>query len=523
MTISQESTTTVATTAAAAATNGAAAAGIGEQRPYILVVSHTLTGHLTPMSRVVSALHSRGWNDIFFLAPTAHRARIEASGAVFLPLRDDADLNDQRYYEDPPLGAAAYYALPWYERVMVDFEHQCIRTLPTQWACFKDALRGLREKDPKREVLVLAEGFFWGALPLRYGAPLDVEGQTEEESERQRPRSICVSVTVPTIRSKDLPPYGYPFPFDPSPTGRSLNARLWERSWAKRAAPLLTLLNETMRLVGATRPIDDKIFLEGATYLCHERVLQLGVPGFEYPRSDWSGRFQFAGLVHSAMTKKGGKDPDFSWWKDIVANSALERGDPRRKKVLVVTQGTVEINLEDLTLPTIRAFAAASSSSPSLPGSNLNSHSIAGNNDVLIIAILGWKNARLLDAKGNEISTPPNALLADYLSYDAALQHADVWIHNGGFGAVCHGIAHGVPMVVAGEGMDKGEDARRVAWSGCGVDVGTAKPSVEQVRDAVARVLGDQKFADRMRELRAESEALDSGEVIEEALLGLLD
>ena len=49
---------------------------------------------------------------------------------------------------------------------------------------------------------------------------------------------------------------------------------------------------------------------------------------------------------------------------------------------------------------------------------------------------------------------------------DAALAHADAWVHNGGFGAVCHGLAHGVPQVVAGEGMDKGENAARVARSG---------------------------------------------------------
>lgn len=524
----------------ATATAAAVAAGNAEQqqqRSTILIVSHTLTGHLTPMTRVVSALRSRGWDDLFFLAPTAHRARIEASGAVFVPLRDDADLNDQRYYEQPPLGYEAYNALPWHERVLVDFEHQCINTLPTQWACLKAALRDLRSgrRDSRsgsgRKVLVLAEGFFWGALPLRYGAPLGFEEDGETEAEIERPRSICISVTVPTIRSQDLPPYGYPFPFDASPSGREFNACLWERSWARRAAPLLALLNEKMRAAGATKPIDDAIFLEGANYLCHERVLQLGVPGFEYPRSDWPSGFRFAGLVQGAMKgAQQGKQPGFPWWGEIVANSARERDDPLRKKVVVVTQGTVEINPEDLILPTIRAFAATSSPSspspspfpsPSSPSTSSTSTSISSNN-VLIIAILGWKNARLLDGKGTEVPVPANARIADYLSYDAALAHADVWLHNGGFGAVCHGIAHGVPMVVAGEGMDKGENARRVAWSGCGVDVGTARPGVAQVRDAVARVLGDGKFRARMDELRKESEGLDSGAVVEEALLGLL-
>ena len=80
---------------------------------------------------------------------------------------------------------------------------------------------------------------------------------------------------------------------------------------------------------------------------------------------------------------------------------------------------------------------------------------------------------------------PVNVRVADYLTYDAALSHADAWVHNGGFGAVCHGLAHGVPQVVAGEGMDKGENAAHVARSGCGVDLRTGRPGPDAVARAV--------------------------------------
>ncbi|RYP70658.1 hypothetical protein DL769_004904 [Monosporascus sp. CRB-8-3] len=479
-------------------------------QPFILIVSHALTGHLAPMIRIASALHARDW-PVSFLGPTAHRSRIEASGAVFFPLLGDADLNDKLYYERPP--TADYGSLPWWERVLVDLERQCIAPLPAQWECVKATLEALHTRDPARRVLVLAEAFFLGVLPLRHGAPLPAG--------IRRPRSICVSVTAPAIHSRDLPPFGYPFPFDMTPEGRARNVRLWERSWARRAAPLTVLLESKMREAGATRAVDE-VFLSGGNYTCHERILQLGVPGLEYPRSDWPPGFRFVGLVQgpprrqrSGSSSQGAvKEPGFPWWPELVVNSALERDDPRRRKVVVVTQGTVEINLRDLIMPTIEAFADPQHS-----------------DKVLVVAILGWKGASLAQystTEGQPFGLPVNARVADYLSYDAALAHADVWVHNGGFGAVGHGVAHGVPQVVAGEGMDKTENARRVAWCGAGVDLGTARPTAEAVREAVERVLfredgsGGEGFAERVAALRRESEALDCFAIVDEELRRLM-
>jgi UDP:flavonoid glycosyltransferase YjiC (YdhE family) len=58
-------------------------------------------------------------------------------------------------------------------------------------------------------------------------------------------------------------------------------------------------------------------------------------------------------------------------------------------------------------------------------------------------------------------------------------------------------LAAGVPLVVAGGTLDKPEIARRVAWSGVGVDLRTGSPSPGRVRAAVQRVLDDPSYADR--------------------------
>ncbi|KAI2777984.1 glycosyltransferase family 1 protein [Daldinia loculata] len=481
-------------------------------RPYVLIVCHSLTGHLSPLIRIATALHALGW-ETFFLGPTAHRRGIEAAGAVFLPLRDDADLDDKAYYENPP--SPGYAALHWADRVLVDLRRQCLDPLPTQWSCFVDALRVLRTRDPERKIILLAEAFFYGTLPLFYGASLPHDLRLEEIILG----SLCVSVTIPAIRSVDLPPAGYPFPFDSSPDGRVRNADLWERSWERKASYLTALLVTKMREAGANPPVDE-IFLSGANYLCHDTILQLGVPGFEYPRSDWPPGFKFAGLVQgpppssksgtqpsSHTPARDSKIPNFPWWSELTSNTALSTllpSDPRRaakKKVIVVAQGTIEINPYDLIVPTLHAFANRS--------------------DVLVVAILGWKDANL-SSYGVDIEIPPNARIADYLSYDAALAHADVWVHNAGFGAVNHGIANGVPMVVAGEGMDKTENSRRVAWSGIGVDLGCAKPSVEQVRGGVERVLEDERFTKRVRELRKQSQEIDCFGMVHSELVRIM-
>ncbi|KAI2608921.1 glycosyltransferase family 1 protein [Hypoxylon fragiforme] len=470
-------------------------------RPFILVVCHALTGHLAPLLRITGALHAQLTDSttIFFLGPTAHRHRIEATGATFLPLLDDADLDDRAYYAHPPHPADQNYSsLHWSDRVLIDLRAQCLDPLPTQWTCFTSALRTLHSRGPSRGVLVLAEAFFYGILPLFHRAPLPPDIPSPIGT-------LCVSVTIPAIRSVDLPPAGYPFPYDGSPSGRTRNARLWERSWARKASSLTALLDTQLRKAGAPSGVGE-IFLSGANYTCHETILQLGVPGFEYPRSDWPRGFHFAGLVQGTprsqpQSQTPAIHPPFPWWAELIANSSLPPSE--RKKVVVVAQGTVEINPHDLLIPTMRAFSGPE---------HLDT--------VLVVAILGWKDA---DLATYNFVVPGNSRVADYLNYDAVLAHADVWVHNAGFGAVNHGIANGVPMVVAGEGMDKTDNARRVAWSGIGVDLQCAKPSDEAVKDGIERVLQDEQFTTRVQELRRESEEIDCFGIVQRELLRIMD
>lgn len=364
---------------------------------HILFLCHPLTGHITPALRVASELRRRGW-PVSFLGPTTHRARISASGANFIPLQGSADIDDLRYYSpdnpDPPV--PGYHSLEWQQRALVDLQKHCFEPIPAQWRCVTQALAGLQAEDPSRPVVIINEAFFAGSLPLFFGAPLP-DGV-------KRPRTLCLSVTPPAIRSVDLPPFDFPLPFTQTPEGRARNARAWDQEWAPQSAALKTLFVAKLAEAGATRalPVEAPV-LDGVNYTCHDAILQIGLPGFEYPRSDFPAQFQFLGFLPLAPPPPNGYPNLPVWWNEVATT---------QRKVVVVAQGTVETNPYDLIIPTIQAMM--------------------GREDVLVVAIMGRKGASLPE----EFDVPDNARVTDYLHYDAILPHASVWVHNGGYGAI---------------------------------------------------------------------------------------
>lgn len=370
-------------------------AGSCVDRPaHILFLCHPLTGHITPALRVASELRRRGW-PVSFLGPTTHRARISASGVNFIPLQGRADIDDLLYYSpdnpDPPV--PGYHSLEWQQRALVDLQKHCFEPIPAQWACVKETLTLLEAEDPGRPVVVVNEAFFGGSLPMFFGAPLP-DGV-------KRPRTLCLSVTPPAIRSVDLPPFGFPLPFAQTPESRARNTCAWE-SWAQMSAPLKEVLETKLAEAGATRSPEGPV-LDGVNYTCHDAILQIGVPGFEYPRSDFPPQFQFLGFLPLARPPPNGYPNLPEWWDEMTTT---------QRKVVVVAQGTVETNPYDLIIPTIEAMKERE--------------------DVLVVAIMGRKGASLPE----EFGVPKNVRVTDYLHYDAILPHASIWVHNGGYGAI---------------------------------------------------------------------------------------
>ncbi|PSR88517.1 hypothetical protein BD289DRAFT_367067 [Coniella lustricola] len=455
--------------------------GHEQKLAHILFASLPLTGHLTPILRAASELHRRGW-PVSVVGSSTHGARISAQGVNFIPLQGNADLDDLLYYDrnnpNPPV--PGFHELEWYNRALVDFEKFCVEPLAAQWACIKETLADLHAAHPNRPVVIISEAFFHGILPLYMDAPLPAGVP--------RPKTLCLSVTPPAIRSADLPPFNYPLPFSQTPEGRARNALLWD-DWAQLTAPLRQRLHTELAAAGAQRFPAGPV-LDGTIYTsASSAIMQVGVPSFEYPRSDWPDRFQFVGFLPLATPPPGGYPNLPGWWEEIKTTD---------KKIVVVAQGTVETNPNELILPTTEAMRDRV--------------------DVIVVAILGRRGATL----PADVQVPSNARITDYLHYDAILPYARAWVHNGGYGAITHGVAHGVPMVVAGEGQDKPENIRRIRYSGIGVGLGSVAPSVQDLRLSLEAILSDPSYQERVNVLKQETIDLDCFGRIEKAVLDAL-
>src|SRR5262245_51111972 len=78
---------------------------------------------------------------------------------------------------------------------------------------------------------------------------------------------------------------------------------------------------------------------------------------------------------------------------------------------------------------------------------------------------------------------------------------ADVVICHGGHGTIARSLASGTPLLVCPSVGDMGENAARIAWSGTGLSVPRRLLSRRAIRLAVRRVLGEESFASRAREI----------------------
>ncbi|MGV0794916.1 nucleotide disphospho-sugar-binding domain-containing protein [Mycolicibacterium sp. XJ1819] len=389
----------------------------------IVVAASPLAGHVVPMLRIGAHLRDVGHDVVFITAPE---------------YRDDVDRAQLRL---EPLGPAARIQTPpqsclpmpgllrRYLFGMAEIHATFVAPLTAQW----QALRRVMAAGPVDAVL--ADVAFTGVLPLVLG-------------EQPRPRVFAVGVGPLTITSSDAPHFGM--------------------AWQPRPHADYAVMNEVVRrfLMGHVHGRLDDALIGNATRglpvslvdwpRLADRMFQLTVPAFEYPRRDLPATVQFVGPVLPDLLD------DFeppSWWDAVVA----------APKVVHVTQGTFDNrNLDQLIWPTLRALDGT---------------------DAVVVATTG-----LPPDERQFVDLPPNAFVTNWIPYSVLLPQVDVMITNGGYGGVQHALRHGIPLIVAGESSDKAEVAARVAYTGVGVDLRTAAPTSRRIRAAVAEVFGSSSY-----------------------------
>jgi UDP:flavonoid glycosyltransferase YjiC (YdhE family) len=274
---------------------------------------------------------------------------------------------------------------------------------------------------------------------------------------------VSVAVTPLQLSSRDLPPPGLRLLPASGPAGRLRDAAL------RRIIPPVIrrvgnpIINRA-RVAAGLRPITTDA--HESLYSPH-LVLAQGVPGLEYPRSDLPAHVHFVGRIAPHSLARVDLPP---WWPELTAARAAGR------PVVHVTQGTLDVDPDDLLRPAIAAL---------------------GGGEALVVCTTGGSGTAALGP------LPGNVRAAPFLPHDLLLPLVDVMVTNGGWGGVLAAVQAGVPLVAAGGSLDKPEVARRVAWSGAGLDLRTGTPHPRGIRRAVTRVLHEPQFRRRAAELRA--------------------
>ena len=223
------------------------------------------------------------------------------------------------------------------------------------------------------------------------------------------------------------------------------------------------LFNEVLKNFGAVYP-GKNIF--DILYCSSDIVLQSCTPGFEYKRSDLSKNIRFAGPLLPYSSKKN-REP---WYDKRLA---------QYEKVIVLTQGTVEKDVNKLIVPTLEALK---------------------DSDVLIICTTGGSQTAELKIKYNR----SNIIIEDFIPFDDVMPYADLYITNGGYGGVMLGIQNELPLLVAGVHEGKNEICARVGYFKLGKNLKTETPKPAQVAAAVKEVLGIPVYKTNVINLRKE-------------------
>ncbi|KAH7356946.1 putative UDP-glucuronosyltransferase 2A3 [Rhexocercosporidium sp. MPI-PUGE-AT-0058] len=434
---------------------------MSESKPHILLCATPVYGHVMPIRAVAKQIIARGYNATF-LTGSEYQESIECIGAKFVALKGDADFTKDKIAEMVKEFLEAVPAPTSDVIVTKGF----VNMVPSQHEGVQRAMKLILDGNPDARIVVVFEGSFRGTLPTKLGAmgiqPLG---------------HIGLGVVPASLTSIDTRPCGPGLEYDPSPEGRATNMAAHKKDQHERYSGSQKRWEEILSSLGANVP---DMAWRDASYRLADRFIQMCSPSLEYPRSDAPSTFHFSGGLPRGLRDQMTTKP--RWWNDIV-----HKGE---KKVVFVSQGTLALNPNDLMIPTMAAFKAR--------------------DDVIVVCALGKSGTTL--PEGTAI--PWNARVEDFIPYDDVLEHADVFITNGGYGSLQHSLSNGVPLIVGGEGADKPENAMRVEFSGAGINLNTAHPSEEALYEAVRIIFHEPKYKIRAMEIKQEMESFDPIEVI---------
>jgi len=263
---------------------------------------------------------------------------------------------------------------------------------------------------------------------------------------------LSIGIVPLAENSVDLAPYGMALPPAASEAEKAKYAELHELMTAvvfKKSTDTFDDILNRYNIPHQRGFLFDLLIHEASLYL------QIGTPSFEYERSDIGKNVRFVGAL---MAYTG--EQTTPWFDERLT---------KYKKIVLLTQGTVEKDINKLIIPTLEAFKGM---------------------DVLVVVATGNNQTAALRAQ----YPFDNIIVSDYIPFDEIMPYASVYVTNGGYGGTLLSIKHKLPMVAAGIHEGKSEVCARIGYFKLGLNLATDTPTAEQVKDAVNKVLADSSY-----------------------------
>lgn len=421
----------------------------------ILFACAPADGHFYPLTGLAVHLKHLG-HDVHWYASSIYKEKIENLGITYHPFSIARDISADKLDYFFPERKKIKNAI---KRTCFDMENFFIRRAPEYYQDIKN----IYQEFPFD--LLMADIAFTGGVFVK---------------EKMNIPLLAIGVLTVTENSKDLPPCGLGMLPSTTHLGK------WRDGLLRKLVEniLFRSPNKMMHRIMEEHGIDHgNMFVFDMMSKKADVVLQSGTASMEYERSDLSENIKFIGSLLPFR-----KENDAATWYDERVN--------QYNKVVLVTQGTVEKDVNKLIIPTLEAFK---------------------NTDHLVICTTGGSDTQRL----KNLYPQNNIIIEDFIPFGEVMPYADVYVTNGGYGGVMLGIEHELALVLAGLHEGKNEICARMGYHRYGINLKTETPQPWQIFKAVYRVLEDPVYKENITRLCQEFKAYDANSICADYVIKL--
>jgi len=415
----------------------------------ILFVNIPLEGHFNPLTGLAKYLQQLGCDVRWYTTPRFEE-KVKKLGIPFYPFKKVLDIS---LSDSDPLTAERDAIQDFVKKVNWDFINLFVNRAPEYF----EEMKLIHQSFPFD--LVIGDNAACVLPLIRYAMDIPV---------------ISVGVTPLAEQSTDLGPFTYGLLPHKNEAEAAEYARLRDDFTNVKVRESIDAYAAILEQYGVNVP-DKNLFFGDLIIKNANHHFQIGVPEFEYTRSDLGKNIRFVGSL-SPYTEKVKTNP---WFNEKLL---------KYTKILLVTQGTLSPDLNKLVVPALEAFQGT---------------------DILVIVAPGGPQTQAL----RENYPADNLIIENYIPFDEVMPYATAFVSNGGYGGVIQAFKRKLPIIAAGKTEDHSEVCARVGYFDYGIDLNTDTPTAEAIRQAVEEIMTNDKYKNNVVKLAEVFDQYNSNEL----------